>query len=452
VLKEICDGPPDRDLRIYLLPGIMGSQLTDRRGNHGLCWIDPLGLATGDDYLALAMTGGSKDANPAVRIEPCGPVPVIYDRLALALMAAFGPVVEQVGFDWRLRISESACQVRERMQRFLSSSDSARAVVVAHSMGGLVAAHALRGLGTAGDRVLGLCTLGTPWLGSFDAALSLRGEGQQVRLFAGLTALDIGDVLQVAHSFWGLTDLLPPRTELLDPGLYAAGPLGHEPGAAAQLQSPLAMDRTAPKDRTLAIASDQHDTVVSLSVQPCGALDGVVGPGDGTVPLWSATASGDLSHALVGASHIALPLDGDAIRITIDQIQSWLAATTKSRSLRAPIRIPELARVDVTRDADRSRLLASLERIDEATITLGQYVAMMPFSSGALSTRATTDGTTQQEADGLVRGAFRSVPEIRSSLPRDRGPETRPRPTAKARGLPMRSTAAFGPKRVPRTR
>jgi len=136
-------------------------------------------------------------------------VPVIYDRLALALMASFGAVVEYLPFDWRRPIALSAEAMARTLGRALAGSPARRVAIVAHSMGGLVAAGAVRALGAKSKRVLGTVTLGTPWLGSYEAALNLRGEGRNLRRFSVLASQPRERVLAVAQSFWGLSDHLP---------------------------------------------------------------------------------------------------------------------------------------------------------------------------------------------------------------------------------------------------
>ena len=106
---------PEEERRILILPGIMGSLLHDRSGKLGAVWIDPWNLVFGDDFDALRLKwdiDGSAgvtlkatvqpiplpvrvpDADRAVKIEAYGVIPIIYDRMALALMHEFGPVVE----------------------------------------------------------------------------------------------------------------------------------------------------------------------------------------------------------------------------------------------------------------------------------------------------------------------------------------------------------------------
>src|SRR5207249_4014190 len=95
--RERVESGATSPLRVFVLPGIMGSSLTDRVGHNGLLWIDPLGLSVGGDFDCLRLDPhGARDFDPSIRVEASGAVPIVYDRLSLALIAAFGPVVENV--------------------------------------------------------------------------------------------------------------------------------------------------------------------------------------------------------------------------------------------------------------------------------------------------------------------------------------------------------------------
>ena len=64
VIEYMQDDDETPRVRFFILPGLMGSQLSDRDGNHGLLWIDPVGLAIGSDFPALSLTpDGIHDAD-----------------------------------------------------------------------------------------------------------------------------------------------------------------------------------------------------------------------------------------------------------------------------------------------------------------------------------------------------------------------------------------------------
>jgi hypothetical protein len=363
----------DADLRIVILPGITGSQLSDRAGGYGLIWIDPIGLVAGDDFATLRLTpDGERDLDRGVRIEAVGSVPVLYDRLALALLATFGPVVEQVGYDWRHGVAVCGRQVAARLRRILAKSRTRRVAIVAHSMGGLVAAHAVRELGDLAPRVVATVALGVPWRGSFDAAYALRGEGATAETFARLCHKTREEVIDVVQRFWGLTDLLPPDCEaLLAASLYAPGPLSRSSFGAHQLASPRDMGRRPPA-HTTALVGDRAATVVGVDVRD-GVLVPETGPGDGVVPLASATAGGDLPSVRLDVQHATMPLEGDAIAATLHVLRQALAA----QHVRNLGPLPALPPLDLAPATSRGALLSRLDAPAEADLRVGELLSLL---------------------------------------------------------------------------
>ena len=365
-------------VRIFILPGIMGSQLSDRSGQNGLLWIDPVGLTLGSDYDRLRRTpDGRGDSDPAVRIEAAGPVPVIYDRLALSLLAAFGRCVDYLAFDWRVPIAELGRRTARRISLQMAGDAESPVVLVGHSMGGLVAAKALESLKACDPllhgRVRGLVTMGTPWQGSFKPVLVMAGRDPSLRLFSRLTNRTPEETAAVPQTFWGLTDMIPPsHPELLDPRLYAPGPVASSPCGAEQMSSPLGLEMKPP-DNTLALVCDTQTTVTDLRYAG-GAWEEEMGPGDGTVPLWSAVPKdpkGKLEIAVVDEGHMTMPLNGVAIGKVLERIGSWtgLAARTAPAFTAAPrCTMPS---------PDRASLMEAMERMDETPLSLGFLKTLM---------------------------------------------------------------------------
>jgi pimeloyl-ACP methyl ester carboxylesterase len=337
----------------------MGSFLSDRKGSHGLVWIDPVGLTIGKDFEALRLDKtGLVDWDTSIGIAASGPVPIIYDRLALALMARLGPVVEYAPYDWRKPMSQCGEDVLARCRQLLKEEPRARIVIVAHSMGGLAAAEALRANPKLSKNVAGVIALGVPWLGSYDAFLNLRGEGDRVQQFVKITGRSTSEALEVIHTFWGLVHLMPHgRAELVDPVLYAPGPLSQQPRNAPVFSSINEIARSIPKEIPLRnVASDKNTTVVDISLRE-NRVERVLGPGDGTVPVASALAGGTLPAVLVDEPHISIPLDRQAIRAVVDQVAKWAGVGPE----RAKVRIPESDSLGVDELPNVERLLQALD-------------------------------------------------------------------------------------------
>ena len=379
VIEYMQDDDEAPRVRIFILPGLMGSQLSDRDGNHGLLWIDPVGLAIGSDFPALSLTPeGIHDADPGVKIDAAGPIPLIYDRLAVSLMAAFGRSVDYLAYDWRKPVSLNGEKVAERIAGKVKDDGNVPVVLIAHSLGGLVAAKALESLKkkypAIHRRIKGLISMGTPWKGSFNGALAMTAQGNTVEQFALLTKWDARDIANICQTFWGLSDTLPiDNPELLKPEIYAPGPLASSPYAAQQLYSPQNLNAVPPSN-TLAIVCDRFSTVYNMVPKTAG-FEIEDGPGDGTVPLWSATRGGTLESVTVDQKHMTLPLDSKSIKAAIDKISAWTAITPKL--LIETAEVGEIDKTQVSILLTRDSFVESLENMDDKPLPLGTFTSML---------------------------------------------------------------------------
>ena len=368
------DGPPQ--VRIFVLPGLMGSQLSDRDGIHGLVWLDPVGLAIGSDFPALRLTpDGIHDADSGVKIEAAGPVPLIYDRLAVTLMAAFGRSVDYLAYDWRKPVAICGSDVADRIAKKIGNSKNIPVILVVHSLGGLVAARAIEHLKqkypAVHKCVKGLVSMGTPWKGSFNGALAMCAQGKTVEQFAMLTKWDVREIADICQTFWGLSDTLPgDYPELLNPEIYAPGPLASSPNAIQQLSSPKTLNIKPPVN-TFAIVSDLFNTVNNLVPKKSG-FEIEEGPGDGTVPLWSATYGGTLESVTVIQKHMTLPMDGRAIKATIDRISHWTAIKPKLL-----INTGDLKKAYPPLPLTRDDFVESLENMEDRPLPLETYTSLL---------------------------------------------------------------------------
>jgi len=394
--------PPGDERRILVLPGIMGSLLHDRSGKLGAVWIDPWNLVFGDDFDELKLkweTDGSAggrlkaavepvplpvripDADDAVQIEAYGVIPLIYDRMALALMHEFGPVVEFAPFDWRQPIGHLGKGLATRIDTLTREYPAIQIALVAHSMGGLVATDALATLAvvnaSALDSVKAFVVIGTPFLGASSALQALRAEGGDLHLLKLLGRKSTEDIENTVQTFRGLLDMLPgDQEELLKPALFAPGPLSRLSPGDARINSPLTLVRDLPPalvERTRAIVCTTRNTTGSVEVREDGSVDysGAVA-GDGTVSAKSALNAGKLlpqSHE-VHEGHMTLPLDGTAIEHTLDWIDRQFGVSPTKSSFRAWPAAPK-----IRLPTSREDLMRRLEAEDE--LTLGDFVALI---------------------------------------------------------------------------
>ena len=394
--------PPEGERRILVLPGIMGSLLHDRSGKLGAVWIDPWNLVFGDDFDELKLkweTDGSAserlkaavepvplpvrrpDADDAVQIEAYGVIPLIYDRMALALLHEFGPVVEFAPFDWRQPIGHLGKGLATRIETLTREHPAIQIALVAHSMGGLVATDALAKLevvnASALDSIKALVVLGAPFLGASSTLQALRAERGDLHLLKLLGRKSTADIEITVQTFRGLFDMLPgDQEDLLKPALFAPGPLSRLSPGDARLNSPLTLVRDlAPAllERTRAVVCTTRKTIGSVDLREDGSVDYSDNvAGDGTVPAKSALNAGKLlsqSHE-VYEGHMTLPLDGKAIEHTIDFIGRQFGVPSIKSSLRAWPAAPEVCLPNSPED-----LIRRLEAEDE--ITLGDFVALI---------------------------------------------------------------------------
>lgn len=181
---------------VIVVPGIMGSALRDTESGDLLWGLRSLGWYrrawTGDGLAALRPTDEELSGRTA-RIVPDGLlrgpafVPLIgliepYTALVKGVRRAVlrDDAVAEFAYDWRLPVRRNARLLAEAAHDHLkgwrerSGRRDAKLVIVAHSMGGLLA-RALGLISGATDDVRAVVTLGTPFYGSVKAAMIISG-------------------------------------------------------------------------------------------------------------------------------------------------------------------------------------------------------------------------------------------------------------------------------------
>lgn len=305
--------------RVLLVPGMMGSRL----GHPGrIVWIDPERIGAGE-LVRLALSTGRALTAQGVLLHP-------YVRLLLSLrIAGFAP--ELFPYDWRLGLDELGRMLAARL-----SAPHAPRLLIAHSMGGLVARAALRHL--PARHLERLILLGTPNGGCFDPVLALRGTHPFVRSLAQLDARhDAARLAAVFRTFEGLHDLLPDGAadslDLLDARAWPR--TGPRPDGALLGRARRTRARLAPASaRMVHIAGFGQLTIERAQHGPGGLAYVSSAAGDGTVPLARARLRG-LRMLYVEALHGDLAHHPEVIRAIIELLRD---GATRRLARRVPHR------------------------------------------------------------------------------------------------------------------
>lgn len=323
--------------RIYVIPGILGSELGRPRPAPwpaDLLWVDPL------DIIAGRLTELELGAQPP--LEPLSVLPPTYAPLQLALRAAGCDVVMHA-YDWRRSIVATGRELGARL-----AADPAREIhVIAHSMGGLLARVALASAPQA--RVVRLVTVGTPHAGSYAPLQALRGTYPVVRRLAALDRRHDAETLAagVFSSFPSLYEMLPTAAvgcelDLFDPDNWPRGALAPRT-ELLQAARGLAAALAPLDERCVAIVGVGQRTVTGLARAGEEFAYQVTGDGDGTVPARSAAPHGVRCHYF-RSEHSELLRSPTVARALLELVRDGRTGVLRQSSAlpaQAPVRVTD---------------------------------------------------------------------------------------------------------------
>jgi len=330
---------PRQRPRVWILPGIMGTQLGfARRGADppDALWLDPPDLIDG--------RAPEMRLRPRDRVRALGVIDQSYLKLRLRLAAAgFEP--EYFAYDWRQGIARLGAAFATRLR-----ADARPAAIVAHSLGGLVARAAMRRAKLpAISRVV---MLGTPNLGSYAAVQAMRGSYAVVRRLAMLDRRHDADELTrtVFTTFTSLYDLLPW-------GAAAAGVDFHEHAtwpAQGPGPDPARLAAAANPGRLLLPGDERFASIAGIGAPTVTAARAARREfsytyrrdGDGTVPLESAQLPG-ASLYVAPVTHSLLPRDDLVGTAVLDLLRDGHTARLAAGRPRAPAAALELRDSDL---------------------------------------------------------------------------------------------------------
>lgn len=418
---------PVTDL-VVVLPGIMGSVLTKdghEVWNHTLAVAGRQALGGLGGVRALALPNDVGDADPADGVEAVGLIKGLHILPGVSAIDGYGTLLtflerrlgisERIGnllpfpYDWRLSVRLNARRLAARVEPALAAwrartgDSTARAVFVAHSMGGLVARYYLDVL-DGSRHARSLVTIGTPYRGSVNALTTLHG-GVAPRL--GRLAEPF---TRLARSMPSLHQLLPTWRCLADgDGLRSRLGQTHVTGvdsnlAADALRLHEELDSADGDGYSLHVFGGyRQPTRQSASPAPDGLvglrdLDGTDHQGDGTVPRFScfpAQSEDDSAVRFFAQKHGALQNE----RALLNQLEALFTARDPREFLEGrhelTVDVPEVVGgtdcpVEVSVDDDRLLLSASAEDVE--TGSSGGRTILRNHGEGRYGTRLKLPG------------------------------------------------------------
>jgi pimeloyl-ACP methyl ester carboxylesterase len=301
-----------RGVKVLILPGIMGSKIGGPlvSGPSEVLWVDPLQISAGR-LTALKLPAGKS-------LRAVGVLLFSYARLKLQLEIS-GRDARFHSYDWRLGLDVLGAELAARI-----AAEGEPVILVAHSMGGLVARMAARMLPKRLVRKIIL--LGTPNDGSFASVQALRGTYPFVRRMSRLDRRHSPEYLaaKVFNTFPGLYHMLPPPRRLKGLDLFQARdwPVEGPPPRKRLLKEVAAVRaKLAPPDsRMTQILGVNQETVVGVRRTEAGFEYSMARSGDGTVPLALARLP-KLKSYFVEELHGNLANNPQVIRAVVDLVR-----------------------------------------------------------------------------------------------------------------------------------
>jgi len=347
-LRALLDRPSSEAPRVatVLMPGIMGSLLASVRGISALLWVSPTVILNGHINLLNLNGEGTADRSPDVEIVPVGIEKMTYLKMILAL--ARETRLYEFPYDWRRHLERNAEILRQSLQRWSVAQPNRRFVLVAHSMGGMLARTYLAIYPReAEQRVERVIMLGTPLFGAALSALVFDGETTPSKVVSHLHPRN--DVLGFASNLPSTYQLLPPPPELFGPtrpypanwDLYDAAAWGLPSVRQDYLDDArnyhqLLAD-SDPQVEMIEIAGCNRSTITDVWRAEGGETpdglprftaieqDSGEDSGDERVPLWSTQMEGVTTY-YVDETHLFLPSNSECIEAVMALIHGGAPA------------------------------------------------------------------------------------------------------------------------------
>ncbi|MFI7178532.1 MULTISPECIES: lipase/acyltransferase domain-containing protein [Streptomyces] len=418
-----------------VVPGIMGSELVDVTTGRTL-W----GLADPNWYVSAWTTGQGlrnlhvSDPDPAVERRRVRATRLLRFPAFMPVLSGLEPytrLMERVGevvrhpealrafaYDWRLPVAYNAALLAKAIEAQLTAwrwraesrgpgGSRARIVIVAHSMGGLLAQELVRIPGAL-DEVRAIVTLGTPFLGSLDAVRMLS-EGAGAPL-----PMPRRRLRTMARTLPSVYDLLPAYRCVQDDGALRHLGAGDLDVDAGWIPLDRVKDRTGPLPGHRCLVGMGQPTLQSMSLR-AGVITTYHGmpdddpgagrhlldhSGDGTVYRYSAELR-QAERTYVHQSHGALARCKEAL----DHVCAVITERPEGAPLgggRLGLDVPDVVQVGESFTiavTGPQAVSASCYLVDVSTGTVKEALLLRPVPESP-GTRA---GSVRLDAPGMYR-------------------------------------------------
>jgi pimeloyl-ACP methyl ester carboxylesterase len=361
-------------LKVYLLPGILGSQLGRARPAGqppDLLWIDPSDIVRGRLIeLRLPRAGAGKSAPRASHTRSLPPLQpmgaIVYSYLALKLrLSAAGLDVVLHDYDWRGDVMAQGQALAAR----LAADDADELALIGHSMGALLARATLAHYGrdAGAERITRVIGLGAPHGGSIAAVQALRASYPIVGRLAAIDRRHDAQALTrlAFRGFLSLYQLLPApdaALDLFDPDSWPASGTRPDPKLLRTARG-FARQLATADQRFVSIVGTGQRTVTGIERRGAQFRYRVSSAGDGTVASACATLAGARSYCL-RCEHSELPRNEQVAAALVDLLRRG-----STRRLRAGV-TGHHGRSSYVTDAVLSRELG--RKIDWYSLGIGE--------------------------------------------------------------------------------
>lgn len=436
---------------VYILPGIMGSELSARvDGDNDLIWFDPIDIARG----GVSRLEFGNEPDPIVA---SGTFWAAYGTLRLRLRVR-GYSVKFLPYDWRKSISVIADELHSQVE----DNEGHGAVLVAHSMGGLVARQ-IAALDT--DQIVKrVVTIGTPNFGSYSPVQVFRVASDMLNKIGWLdkkhTPSEIAN--KYLRHFPGFVEMMPdpskrPSELYYDASYWPSG--GARPNKSTLLSAVTAKaNLPAPDARFHQIIGYGQETAVSADNNGSELVYSYSTHGDGTVPVDLAQVE-HIPQYFVEDTHAGMLNRRDVARAVDDLIESGatnaISDVVPSALIGAETAPSDRSDKDL-RDANR---LAKRPEALDAFDVLSEYLPKPARRARGSYQQGSTGDADMEDMSKRIGGyplsvllqasaTWRGEPEtalFENALPHTRETDTRMQKYAERKLQQLRSIAEDGP-------